>query len=115
MSVLKFNIRVALVALAMLGASSQVALAETIFLKCGESTFSVDLKKGTVDNTPANITPLAIDWANVNQYGDIHIHIDRAAGTLTESGTYHTQSGDIPMPPPAPVTCTKSSATSTKF
>src|ERR1700682_593573 len=80
--------------------ASRPARAETIFLKCGSmDVFAVDLTKHTVDNAPANITPVAIDWHNVNQYADVHFHIDRTAGTIRRSGTYFRPDGNIPIPP----------------
>lgn len=87
------------VALAMLVAGPQVARAETIFLKCGQmNMITVDLTNKTVNNIPANITPVAVDWNNRNQYGESHFHIDRTTGEMTTSGTYFTANGNIPMP-----------------
>jgi len=107
---------VALVALAVLAASSHAARADTIFLKCGTMNMvAVDLTKHTVDDKPASITPISIDWENANKDGDVHLHIDRTAGTLTISGTYYTQNGNIPIPSGSPDTCTVSSPPSTKF
>lgn len=118
MALLNVNVgaRAALLALALLVASPRIAQAETIFLKCGPmNILAVDLTNQTVDNKPANITPIAIDWINANQYGEVHLHIDRAAGTLTMSGTYFRSNGNIPIPHVAPDTCTAVSAPSTKF
>jgi hypothetical protein len=84
--------------LAILIASSS-ARAETIFLKCGSmNVLAVDLTNHTVNNYPASITPVAIDWHQINQYGDAHYYIDRTAGTLTSSGTYYFPSGNRPIP-----------------
>ena len=89
---------------------SPPAHAETIFLKCGEySTWTVDLTGSTVDNIPANITPLAIDWETGPAQGGafvVHFHIDRVAGTQTVE--HHGQTF-----PPVP--CTAVSAPPTKF
>jgi hypothetical protein len=87
------------VAVMMLVASAAAARAETIFLKCGPmNVITVDLTNQTVNNKPANITPVAIDWQSANQYGESRFHIDRTTGILTTSGTYFTSNGNIPMP-----------------
>jgi len=53
--------------------ASHSAQAEIIFLKCGSmNIITVDLTKHTVNNKPASITPVAIDWHQVNKYGDSH-------------------------------------------
>jgi hypothetical protein len=90
--------------------------AETIFLKCGDmDTLSVDLAAHTVNNTPASITPIEIDWHNINQYADVHLHIDRTSGSYSMSGTYFRPEGNIPIPYSAPVSCTSVTAPATKF
>lgn len=107
MSFLKLNgsTGAALVALVMLAVSSQAALAETIYLKCGSfNPLVIDLTKQTVNSYPANITPLSIAWDQNNQAGNEHYEIDRAAGTLRMSGFV-----------PGTDTCTKISAPATKF
>ena len=102
--------------LATVLAAASPARAETIFLKCGQmNLLAVDLTNHTVDGKPADITPIAIDWHNANQYGDVHLHIDRTAGTLTMSGTYFRPEGNIPIPQGVPDTCTAESAPATKF
>ena len=64
--------------------ASWPAQADTIFLKCGTfNIFTVDLTNKTVQNIPASITPLSIDWQNTGGEFVVHFHIDRAAGTLT--------------------------------
>jgi hypothetical protein len=79
--------------------ASHSAQAETIFLKCGTTIFTVDLAKSTVNNAPANITPLEIDVHTVDQYADMHVRIDRTAGILRLSGVYLRADGNIPIPP----------------
>ena len=96
-------------------AVSLPAQAETIFLKCGDGTLSIDMTNHTVDGKPANITPLQIDWHNVNQYGDVHVVIDRTAGTMTTSGTYFRPEGNVPIPCIAPVSCSVVDQPATKF
>jgi hypothetical protein len=76
---------------------------------------AVDLTKHTVNNAPANITPVAIDWHNINQYADVHLHIDRTAGTLRTSGTYFRADGNIPIPQIPIESCTVGKAPPTKF
>lgn len=96
--------------------ASHSAQAETIFLKCGPmDMITVDLTNHTVNNLPANITPVAIDWHNGNAYSDVNFHIDRTAGTLRTSGIYHTQNGDIPIPRDADTPCTVGRAPARKF
>jgi hypothetical protein len=99
---INYDIKIKTIALCVLATAltaSWSARAETIFLKCGNmDTITVDLTKNTVNNQPANITPIAIDWDYVNKYGDVHYHIDRTAGTLRYSGTYYTQNGDTAIP-----------------
>src|SRR5271157_591995 len=75
MSFLKLNGRicVTLAALAMLAASPQAARAETIFLKCGSwDVAAIDLTNRTVNNIPADITPVSIDWDKVSKGGGVH-------------------------------------------
>jgi hypothetical protein len=98
-------------------AASTAANAQTIFLKCGAmDVITVDLAKSTVNNKPANITPVAIDWENENDsLGIVHIHIDRSSGTLSTTGTYHLPSGDTPIPRTTDDACTVSNQPSTKF
>lgn len=52
---------ITLCGLAMPLAVSLPAQAETIFLKCGDGTMSIDMTNHTVDGKPANITPLQIE------------------------------------------------------
>ena len=92
MSFLKLTgaVRVLLAASAVFAASSQVARAETIFLKCGDfNTFTVDLLKSTVDNYPARITPLSIEWQNTGGDFVVNNYIDRATGIMTMSHHGH--------------------------
>ena len=117
MAFFKLNdgVRVTLASLAVLLASSQMAIAETIFLKCDQmDMFTVDLTKHTVNNGPANITPIAIDWDNINKFADVHLHIDRATGVLTTSCVYYRDDGDVPIPE-STTDCTKDAAPDTKF
>lgn len=114
MSVLKFRVRAALIALAMLVASPHAARAETTFLKCGQNTFAIDTTKQTVNGYPATVTPLAIDWERSNNVGDVQHHIDRTNGTYTSYGVYHSAHGDKPFPPDT-YSCAKISAPATKF
>jgi len=113
--------RVTLVALAIVVASSQIARAETIFLKCSEGIYTVNLTKSTVDNHPATINETSFDWV-VNWPPDqgtnstSQFHIDRTAGTLDVVITTCFRNGicrQLPRVPPS--TCTKASAPSTKF
>jgi hypothetical protein len=92
------------------------ARANTIFLKCQNLTdpLAVDLTNNTVNGKPVTITPIAIDWDNVNQYGDGHQHIDRATGAITTSGTHYRPDGNIPIPQ-STTTCDAVSVPSTKF
>jgi hypothetical protein len=100
MSSAKLNgvLRVILAASAVLAVSSQVARAETIFLKCGSSNYVVDLTNSTVDGKPATITPLSIDWVHDASgsgiTAEIRFHIDRTTGALTGAVTYHVRGGD---------------------
>lgn len=96
-------------------ASSTLARAETIFIRCEYiDKLSINLSKNTVNNTPADITPIAIDWEIANQYGDFHFHIDRTLGTLTTSGTYYRPDGNVPIPR-STVSCTPVDKPATKF
>lgn len=71
------------ICIAALTASSS-ARAETIYIKCvSGDLYTVDLTNKTVDNHPANITPLSINWDRHNGALVAHHHIDRTAGTLT--------------------------------
>lgn len=111
--------KIALLALAIAPLCATAAQAETIYLKCmndGQEfgTFPVDLANNTAQGKPAVITPVAIDWDNNNQYGDAHMHIDRAAGTFFSSGVAHTRNGDMAMPP-TQGSCTAVAAPATKF
>jgi hypothetical protein len=129
MSFLKLtrSVRVTLVALAMLAASSQTARAETIFLTCSvpepNKTFTVDLAKNTVNNLPANINQTAIDWqeklttADAQTVGVQNNHTDRTAGTLTQQKIILNDTGTGPngVFPPRTVPCTKSSVPATQF
>lgn len=112
--------------LTVLMASSQVALAETMYLQCGQTKLTVDLTNNTVDNSPATINPTAIDWSvSWPPYPDGstasgQFHIDRTAGTLTSVTTVCFGSGGYKgscrqIPPSPPVACTKTSAPNTKF
>ena len=115
MSFLKLSGRtcVTLAALAMLAASPQAAWAETIFLKCGSwDVAAIDLTNRTVNNIPADITPVSIDWDKVSKGGGVHVHIDRVKGTMTVSGTY--KAGNTPITPMTD-TCTVVSQPQTKF
>ena len=96
-------------------ASPMSARAETIFIKCEYiDILSVNLTNNTVNNTPADITPIAIDWEIINQHGDFHFHIDRTLGTLTTSGTYYRSDGNLPMPQ-STVSCAAVDKPTTKF
>jgi hypothetical protein len=94
-------VRVLLAASAVFAASSQVARAETVFLKCGDTnTFTVDLLKSTVDNCPASITPLSIKWhvpqdLGSGKSGVTYWHIDRVAATLTNYFTVRDRNGVV--------------------
>lgn len=117
----------ALVALTLLVASSQVARAETIFLKCvGQEnyntmfTFSVDLTNRTVNGKPADITPLSVSWHTSSIGGGITadtLHsIDRTTGIYTFRTVYHAPEGDrIADGTKSPFSCTQVSAPPTKF
>jgi len=97
---------IAILLVPALTVASGSARAETIFLKCGVmNPFTVDLTNHTVNNEPANITPLSIDWET---HGDfvVHLHIDRTAGTLTIRHSGRT----FPADP-----CTVVSQPATKF
>jgi hypothetical protein len=122
------SVRMLLVALAMLLASSQTARAETIFLTCtGEGnpiTFTVDLTNNTVDNLPAAIDATSIDWQKTytpegGKPCDIageKNHIDRTSGTFKRIATIHFCNGVEKELGPIPLmTCTKGSAPVTQF
>ncbi|HVA14701.1 MAG TPA: hypothetical protein VNF99_15750 [Stellaceae bacterium] len=118
--------RAVLVTLALLASSAQGARAETIFLTCinnaasvDKDNFVVDLTNNTVNSSPANIDATAIDWqvkGSANQYGYVvkYYHIDRTAGTLTETDTFHLANGRISSVKII-YSCTKGSAPPTKF
>jgi hypothetical protein len=115
---------VTLVALAVLGASSGTARADTMFLQCGTQAFTVDLANNTVDNHPATINDTAIDWVVRYSYADgtpgsSQFHIDRTTGAMTSTGTVCFQAGEFKgtcrTTPPSATTCTKGSAPATKF
>src|SRR6516225_1915225 len=79
--------RIAFLVAAVALATSTATHAEMLYLKCGDyNLFAVDLTNHTVNGKPAEITPISIDWHTVNSFGDSHMHIDRAAGTLTNDG-----------------------------
>ncbi|HTW34633.1 MAG TPA: hypothetical protein VMD53_08445 [Rhizomicrobium sp.] len=91
------------------------AKAETIFLQCGSmDVMAVDLTNKTVNGKAATTSPMAIDWDNVNDVGDVHLHIDRTAGTLTISGTYYRSDGNVPIPS-STYNCAIVNAPATKF
>ena len=72
-------------------ATTLPARAETIFIKCGDfNVITVDLTAKTVNNIPASITPISIDWETHGAFV-VHIHIDRTAGT--ETFEHHGQRG----------------------
>jgi hypothetical protein len=103
------------ITLAAMMAVSTAAKADTIYLKCENFfPFAIDLTNKTVNGNPATITPIAIDWVNVNQTGEIHSHIDRTNGTLLIFGTYHLPQGDTPVPQ-STYNCEVQSAPQTKF
>lgn len=108
MSFVKPNggVRVALVALVVLVGNSQVAQAETIFLKCGSYTYTVDLTNRTVDGEPAFITPLFIDYTNNKGDFPVKVHVDRTTGEMTGEHHGHSFSDGI---------CTTVSQPPTKF
>lgn len=108
--------KIALIALTIAPLCATAAQAETIYLKCPsnmEFTNVIDLTNHTANGLPAVITPLAIDWDINNNIGDIHYHIDRAAGTETATGIFHL-GGDRPAPA-STYPCVSVSAPATKF
>lgn len=118
--------KLSLIAIAafVLIASAQIALAETIFLKCGDDSHTVDLTANTVDNHSATINETAIDWTVSMTYSDgtpqtDQYHIDRTTGTLTDTHTicFHTggYAGTCRTNKTAPVACTVGSAPPKKF
>jgi len=123
MSFLRLNgaFRVSLATLAVLAGSSQVALAETIFLKCGDySAFTVDLSNSTVDNHPATINATAIDWQVPQELGSgksgvTYWHIDRIAATLTDYFTVRDRNGVVNTSRSTTESCTVLSVPPTKF
>lgn len=107
MSFLQLNraVRVMPAASALLLLSFQVAQADTIFLKCGNmDTLTVDLTNKTVDNVPASITPLSIDWSDTTGAFVLHLHIDRTAGTLTMEHHGHAYAAGTCAPVSQPPT-----------
>jgi hypothetical protein len=124
MAVLKLNglARAALVALALLAASAQAARAKEIYLKCGQTIYTIDLANKTVNNHPATINATAIDWEATNsatmpkgpETAVAHNHIDRTTGTHTLYITVQFPGGSN-SGAPVTETCTKTSAPATKF
>src|SRR5260370_1155680 len=111
---------VALVALVLLLATSQIARANMIYLNCGSDTFTVDLTNSTVDNNPATISTTAIDWQRTDypQPGGSalnHFHIDRTTGTFTRYFTAHFPNGVVRDSPLVTQPCTVGSQPATKF
>ena len=101
------SVAVILAALVVMAVSPQLARADTLFLKCGTfSPLTIDLTRNTVNNIPANITPISIDWTNSQGEFPVNLHIDRVAGTLTfeHHGTHF-----------GPETCAAVSQPPTKF
>jgi hypothetical protein len=133
MSVLKLKglARAALVALALLAASSQAARAETLFLECtyrfpggndaATNNYTIDLAKNTVNNYPATINETAIDWVEERSYSSgttstRRCHIDRTRGTLIgQDTTCHPDGTCNTRPWAGAFICTKGRAPATKF
>jgi hypothetical protein len=122
----RVNMKLSVIAIAVfvLIASAQIARAETIFLKCGDDSHTIDLTANTVDNHSATINETAIDWAVSMTYSDgtpqtDQFHIDRTTGTLTGTSTicFHTggYKGTCRTNKRAPVACTVGSAPPKKF
>ena len=106
-----------LLALAIAPLCATAAQAETIYLKCGEgsdiTTIVVDLDKHTVNDRPAEITPISIDWHNINDIADVHMHIDRTTGSLGMTAIFPQQNNRRYTAPDKQ--CSAVSAPATKF
>lgn len=102
--------------------ASRPASAETIFLRCADTTFTVNLDNSTVNNRPATINATSIDWEVIPGSSDVTLtavmynHTDRIAGTYSSSITYHSsRNGAVNSASSGTVPCTVSSAPPTKF
>ena len=111
---------VMLVALSVVLVGTQIAKAETIFLKCGDYSFTVDLEKSTVNNKPVTINATAIDWQEFTTWGDgttrtTYWKIDRTTGTVTHTYATHFANGNIAPTVHASDSCTVGGPPTTKF
>jgi hypothetical protein len=115
-------VRIMLAALAVVAISSQAARAETIFLQCGQGSFTVDLTNNTVNNLPATGNATGIDWQVTQSFSTprgtettvTYNPLDRTAGTLTNYFTLQWPGGNNSTPP-STISCTLGSRPPTKF
>ena len=100
------------------------AQAETIYLQCGQASFTVDLTNKTVNNKPASIDATSIDWNDPPQTHTrpdggldtvtLFQHIDRVQGTYSFRIQVEFPGGVNPGRTNT-FSCTVGSAPATKF
>jgi hypothetical protein len=115
--------KIALLALAIAPLCATAAQAETIYLQCGQDSFTVDLDNKTVNGAPAEISPTQITWTRTDIIPGppgwsqtLFYELDRVSGSVSWYGVMTEPSGQKRRANnTATLQCERAQAPATKF